>query len=149
MIPLDQAKALAIDSIEVGASLQVPLSAAHARFLAEPLPAPRSLPNFDNSAMDGYALRSADTAGANRDRPARIRVIETIYAGALPQRALGEAQAARIFTGAPLPQGADCVVRQEAARAENDLVFGSADPRIGPHAGGDVGSQPRIGDAHA
>ena len=130
MIPLDQAKAIAVDSIEVGTSVQLPLSEAHARFLAEPLRAPRSLPNFDNSAMDGYALRSADTKGANRDRPARIQVVEIIYAGARPQRALGQAQAARIFTGAPLPQGADCVVRQEATRAENDrvLVFVEARP---------------------
>jgi molybdopterin molybdotransferase len=126
MVPLDQAKALALEIIEIGNPIQVALGAAHGRFLAEPVRAPRSLPNFDNSAMDGYALQSADTSGANRDRPARMRVVETIYAGALPQRSIGGAQAARIFTGAPVPKGADCVVRQEATRAEGDdhvLIF--------------------------
>jgi len=123
MVPLDQAKALALEVIEIGNPSEVPLEAAHGRFLAEPVRATRSLPNFDNSAMDGYALKCADTSGANRDRPARMRVIETIYAGMLPQRTIGSAQAARIFTGAPMPKGADCVVRQEATRAEGDEVL--------------------------
>jgi molybdopterin molybdotransferase len=123
MVPLHQAKELAAGSIEVGIPIQAPLSAAHARFLAESVRAPRSLPNFDNSAMDGYALRSCDTIGANRDRPARMQVVETIYAGTLPQRSIGKAQAARIFTGAPVPTGADCVVRQEATRAEGEEVL--------------------------
>src|SRR5215467_434706 len=130
MIPLDQAKAIAVDSIEVGTSVQLPLSEAHARFLAEPLRAPRSLPNFDNSAMDGYALRSSDTRGGNRDRPARLRLVETIYAGALPSRPILQGEVSRIFTGAPVPDGADCVVRQEAARQEGEqaLVFVEAAP---------------------
>ena len=120
MVPLEQAKALALDSIDIGRPVQTPLAAAHGRFLAEPLRAPRSLPNFDNSAMDGYALVSSDTLGSNRDRPARLRLVETIYAGALPHRPIGQGEVCRIFTGAPVPAGADCVVRQEA---EQVLVF--------------------------
>jgi molybdopterin molybdotransferase len=125
MIPLEQARALALHSVEVGRPIRAPLNAAYGRFLADSMPAPRSLPNFDNSAMDGYAVASSATVGANRDRPARLRIVETIYAGAIPTRAIGEGEAARIFTGAPVPQGADCVVRQEAARADGDqaLVF--------------------------
>ncbi|HEX4804225.1 MAG TPA: molybdopterin molybdenumtransferase MoeA, partial [Myxococcaceae bacterium] len=61
MVPLEQARALALDSIDIGRPVQTLLAAAHGRFLAEPLRAPRSLPNFDNSAMDGYALVSSDT----------------------------------------------------------------------------------------
>ena len=123
MVPLEQARALALDSIDIGRAVQTPLAAAHGRFLAEPLRAPRSLPNFDNSAMDGYALRSSDTRGGNRDRPARLRLVETIYAGALPSRPIRQGEVCRIFTGAPVPDGADCVVRQEAARQEGEQVL--------------------------
>jgi molybdopterin molybdotransferase len=123
MVPLDEAKALALDSIAVAPPAQVPLSQALGRFLAEPVRAPRSLPNFDNSAMDGYALHASDTAGANRDLPARLQIIDTIYAGGCSKRSIGLGQAARIFTGAPMPVGADCVVRQEAARGEGDHVL--------------------------
>src|SRR5215510_1894192 len=122
MVPLEQARALALDSIDIGRPVHTPLAAAHGRFLAEPLRAPRSLPNFDNSAMDGYALRSSDTRGGNRDRPARLRLVETIYAGALPSRPIRQGEVCRIFTGAPVPDGADCVVRQEAAREEGEQV---------------------------
>ncbi len=130
MVPLEQARALALDSIDIGRPVQTPLAAAHGRFLAESLPAPRSLPNFDNSAMDGYALRSSDALGSNRDRPARLRLVETIYAGALPRRAVRQGEVSRIFTGAPVPDGADCIVRQEAAREEGQqvLVFAEAAP---------------------
>ncbi len=123
MVHLDEAKALALDSIAVATPVQIPLIMALGRFLAEPVRAPRALPNFDNSAMDGYALQACDTAGANRDRPARFRIIDTVYAGGLSQRSLGKGEAARIFTGAPVPLGADCVVRQEAARGEGDEVL--------------------------
>jgi len=123
MVPLEQARALALDSIDIGSPVQTPLAAAHGRFLAEPLRAPRSLPNFDNSAMDGYALVSSDTLGSNRDRPARLRLVDTIYAGALPHRPIRQGEVCRIFTGAPVPAGADCIVRQEAARQEGEQVL--------------------------
>jgi molybdopterin molybdotransferase len=70
--------------------------------------------------MDGYALRSAETRGANRDRPARFRLGESIFAGTRPSQPVAPGTAARIFTGAPIPEGADCVVRQEAAAAMAD-----------------------------
>lgn len=123
MVHLEQAKAVALESIAVARPMRTPLNAAHGRFLAETVRAPRSLPNFDNSAMDGYALRSADARGANRDRPARLRLAEVIYAGAVPSKPLLEGEASRIFTGAPVPRGADCVVRQEAARTEGEQVL--------------------------
>jgi molybdopterin molybdotransferase len=65
-------------------------------------------------------VRAEETLGATRDRPARLRIVDTVYAGALPSRALQPGEAARVFTGAPIPSGADAVVRQEAARAEED-----------------------------
>jgi molybdopterin molybdotransferase len=87
--------------------------------LAEDVISPIDLPAWDNSAMDGYAVRSADLTESETD----LDVIETIAAGQFPQQTVGKAQAARIFTGAPLPQGADTVIRQEdTARASNGRV---------------------------
>ncbi len=85
-------------------------------FLAEDVLALRDLPGCDNSAMDGYAVRAEDTKRANRDAPATLKIVETIYAGRAPTKRLGPGECARIFTGACLPEGADAVVRQEATR---------------------------------
>lgn len=130
MISLQEARALALASIRVAPPIEVPLLAAHLRYLASPMRASRPVPNLDNSAMDGYALRSAETVGANRDRPVRLKCVETIYAGTSPERTIGDRQAARLFTGAPIPNGADCVVRQEAARPDGSdvLVFVESAP---------------------
>ncbi|HEV8380807.1 MAG TPA: gephyrin-like molybdotransferase Glp [Gemmatimonadales bacterium] len=86
-----------------------PLRQALDAVLAEDVVSPIDLPPWDNSAMDGYAVRSDDLARTETD----LDVIETIPAGRFPQKPLGKAQATRIFTGAPLPQGADTVIRQE------------------------------------
>ncbi len=87
---------------------RLPLREALDRVLAEAVVSPIDLPPWDNSAMDGYAVRAADV-GPGSD----LRVVETVAAGQLPQRALGPGEATRIFTGAPLPAGADTVIRQE------------------------------------
>lgn len=118
LTPLSSARLAALDAVTPLAPVPVALLQAHGRFLAAPVSASRSLPGCDNSAMDGWAVRAEETRGATRDRPVRLRVVETVYAGALPSRALQSGEAARVFTGAPLPPGADAVVRQEAARAE-------------------------------
>ncbi|NTX63435.1 molybdopterin molybdotransferase MoeA [Myxococcus sp. CA051A] len=117
---LSAARQAALEAIAPAAPEPVPLLDAHGRFLATDVRASRSLPGCDNSAMDGWAVRAEETRGANRDSPTRLRVIDTVYAGALPARALQPGEAARIFTGAPIPSGADAVVRQEAARASDD-----------------------------
>src|SRR5258708_5696886 len=96
-----------------------PLRDALDAVLAEDVTSPIDLPAWDNSAMDGYAVRSADL----KETATELDVIETIPAGQFPRRALGQGQAARIFTGAPLPQGADTVIRQEdAASGSNGKV---------------------------
>lgn len=120
LTPLPAARRAALDAIPAATPERVPLALAHGRFLAASLDASRSLPGCDNSAMDGWAVRAEETRGATRDRPARLRVIDTVYAGALPSRALQPGEAARVFTGAPIPTGADAVVRQEAARPTAD-----------------------------
>src|SRR6266576_3369736 len=81
--------------------------------LAEDVLSPIDLPGWDNSAMDGYATRAADVGGATADRPVPLNVIETVPAGRFPTKAVGAGEAIRIFTGAPLPAGADTVIRQE------------------------------------
>jgi molybdopterin molybdotransferase len=88
------------------------------RVLAEPVVSAREIPPWANSSMDGYAIRAADTrAGA-----VRLRVVGRVAAGALPSRAVGPGEAMRIFTGAPLPEGADAVVPQEDVEADGEGV---------------------------
>jgi molybdopterin molybdotransferase len=105
----------------------VPVEAALGRTLANDLRAMRTQPPFANSAMDGYALRAADTAHV----PARLRVIGESAAGRAFVGALGANEAVRIFTGAPMPEGADAVLIQENAAREGDflVVKGSEAPR--------------------
>lgn len=85
--------------------------------LATDVVSPLDLPPWTNSAMDGYACRTTDV------RPdAVLRVVETVVAGQFPTRALGTGEATRLFTGAPLPTGADCVIRQEDTMRDGDRV---------------------------
>lgn len=78
--------------------------------LANDITSPFDFPHWDNSAMDGYAARSTDLSGTT---PVTLSVVEEIAAGAFPTRTIGSGECARIFTGAPVPEGADCVIRQE------------------------------------
>ena len=94
--------------------------------LAADVPCPIDLPGADLSAMDGYAVRAADTFDA-----ASLPVAARIVAGARECAPLPEKSAARIFTGAPLPAGADTVVMQEECRAENDRVVFSRTVEVG------------------
>jgi molybdopterin molybdotransferase len=89
------------------------LDEALGRGLAAELRAQRTLPPWDNSAMDGYAVRAADLSGA---LPVRLTIGETIHAGQTPRVELRPGTCARIMTGAPLPPGADAVVMQERTR---------------------------------
>lgn len=95
----------------------VPLEAAVGRYLAEDAAAAVDAPPHTCSAMDGYAIRAADVAG-----PCALPVAQTIYAGDVPPGPLPAGAAARIFTGATLPPGADAVVREEATKAEEGAV---------------------------
>ncbi len=93
--------------------LRVPLDDALGAVLAETITSPLDIPAWPNSAMDGYAVRGEDVRGATEPAPRTLRVIEQIPAGNFPTRTVGAGECARIFTGAPLPDGADCVIRQE------------------------------------
>jgi molybdopterin molybdotransferase len=92
------------------------------RVLAEPIAADRDMPPWPNSSMDGYAVRSADTREAAAGRPVTLRLAGRVAAGAMPARPVAEGEAFRIFTGAPIPDGADAVIPQEDVNAEGDVV---------------------------
>ena len=97
----------------------MPLGAAVGRVLAEDVVAPIDLPPFDNSAVDGYAVRHADLDSKSETR---LAVVDRVTAGRAAARALWPGEAARIFTGAPMPDGADTVFMQEDVRADGQNV---------------------------
>ena len=86
---------------------------AHGRILAEDVCAPISQPPWPRSPLDGYALRAADSAGASKDTPRMLRVVDTIYAGGWSEVTVQPGECVRLMTGAPIPAGCDCVIRQE------------------------------------
>ncbi|MFL5495088.1 MAG: gephyrin-like molybdotransferase Glp [Gemmatimonadales bacterium] len=112
-------------------ALRIPLDDALDSVLAEPIVAPLDIPAWTNSAMDGYAARGADVRGASDSSPVRLRVVEQLPAGSFPTRQLGPGEAARIFTGAPLPEGADTVIRQEDTDYGSETVTIVRDRDIG------------------
>jgi len=91
----------------------VPLIDALQRVLAQDVVAPADVPSFASSSMDGYAVRAGDTSGASLETPVRLRVVADIPAGVAPRMTLGAGEAARIMTGAPVPEGADAIVPVE------------------------------------
>lgn len=100
----------------------VDLLAASGRILAASVTGSLDFPYWDNSAMDGYAVRFADVENCSAEKPAVLEVVEEIPAGYLPQSTVQSGQAARIFTGAMMPDGADTVVMQEETRREGDRI---------------------------
>ena len=122
-----------LGAVRVQPPLRVPLDDALGGVLAEDVTSPVDVPARTNSAMDGYACRSGDVRGASREHPVRLRVVEEIPAGAVPRRALEPGECARIFTGGPLPEGADGVVRQEDTVGQSDgRAVGQSRPTVRP-----------------
>ncbi|MBA2688490.1 MAG: molybdopterin molybdotransferase MoeA [Gemmatimonadaceae bacterium] len=93
--------------------VEVDLAACVGQVLARGIAARTSMPPWDNSSMDGYAVRSTDVTGATSGTPVRLKVTGDIPAGAFAPHALASGEAMQIMTGAPIPDGADCVVRLE------------------------------------
>ena len=92
---------------------RIPASEAAGRVLAQDVTAPANQPPWPRSPLDGYAFRAADSAGASMEAPVRLRVADTVFAGAWPAVTVGPGECVRIMTGAPIPDGCDCVIRQE------------------------------------
>lgn len=140
MLSVEEALAQILSRVRPLPTERVDLLAALGRVLAESVRSTRVIPPWPNSSMDGYAVRAADTRAG-----AALNVVGRVAAGALPERTIGPGEAMRIFTGAPLPDGADAVVPQEEVdAAEPRLTLRGATSRgayVRP-AGEDV----RIGD---
>ena len=92
------------------------------RVLARELRAAADVPAFDRSPYDGYAFRAADVASASRETPVTLRIIEEVPAGAVPTRSVTPRTAAKILTGAPVPEGADAVINYEATEFTKETV---------------------------
>jgi molybdopterin molybdotransferase len=107
----------------------VDLLTANNRILATPVTSSLDFPHWDNSAMDGYAVRYEDVQNSSAEQPVVLEIVEDIPAGYQPQLTIQAGQAARIFTGAVIPEGADTVVMQEKTRREEKRVFILAAPK--------------------
>jgi len=99
------------------------LSGAHDRVLAKDVVAPMDVPPFDRSTVDGYAVKAADTFGADEDRPVALKLCGQVTVGETPSVIVENGMAAEIATGAPLPNGADAVVMVEYSTRRNDDIF--------------------------
>lgn len=108
---------------------QLDLPAANGRILAAPVRGKLDFPHWDNSAMDGYAVRYEDVQHCSPEHPVRLEIIEEIPAGTLPQKTVQSGQTARILTGSMLPDGADTIVIQEETQREGNQVTILAAPQ--------------------
>lgn len=120
MITVEDALTAILKEIKPLGLESVSLVNALGRALGEDVRARRANPPWDNSAMDGYALRSADTVGAAKDAPVTLNVIYDLPAGATPKGAVSKGAAVRIMTGAPVPDGADAVIMVESTESAGD-----------------------------
>ncbi len=118
LLPVDEAVARLLAGVEPLAPEEVPLADAAGRVLAADMPARRTQPPFPASAMDGYALRAADA-----QEGATLAVIGVSRAGERFAGSFGAGQAVRIFTGAPVPEGADAILIQENAEPAGDAIL--------------------------
>jgi molybdopterin molybdotransferase len=119
MLEFEEALARVLAAVPAATSENVSLSESAGRVLAEQVRSPIDLPVFDNSAMDGYGLRAADVASAKPASPVRLRLAGRIAAGEVFAGKVTAGACVRLFTGSPLPPGADAVVMQEDTRVES------------------------------
>jgi molybdopterin molybdotransferase len=122
MLTYHEALQSVLDSVAVSPAVPVPLDEALGLVAAADVACPGDVPPFDNSGMDGFAVRAADVAGATAQTPVRLRVLEDVPAGRVADSAVVPGAALRIMTGAPLPAGADAVVPVEGTESRGDAV---------------------------
>jgi molybdopterin molybdotransferase len=121
LLPIDEVERILRERVMPVPEIEtVPLGAAYGRVVASDIAAPISLPPFDNSAVDGYAVRAADL---DRAAETRLAITDRVTAGRVAARPLAPGAAIRIFTGAPMPAGADTVFMQEDVRLEGETVL--------------------------
>jgi molybdopterin molybdotransferase len=140
LLPVADAERIIAERVAAVAETEnVALTAARGRVIAAAVIAPIDLPPFDNSAVDGYAVRHADLDAAGETR---LAVVERVTAGRAAARTLSQGEAVRIFTGAPMPKGADTVFMQEDVRLDGTTLIAPAGLKRGANArlaGEDVG----------
>jgi len=122
LVPFDQARAAVVERLRPLPAREVPLGDALGCVLADDVTAAEDLPPFANSAMDGFAVRAADLAGASDQAPVALKVTGEVFAGTAGLPTVEAGGAARIMTGGPLPPGADAVVPVEQATVDGDAV---------------------------
>ncbi len=118
MLELEEALTRILSALPAPESERIPLAQSDGRVLAEQVLSPLDLPVFDNSAMDGYAVRAKDAAAASHDSPVRLRLCGKAAAGTVFDGEVGAGMCVRLFTGSSLPHGADAVVMQEDTRID-------------------------------
>ena len=130
MIPVDEALDKILSHVLPLGFEKVSLLDALGRVIGEDIYAKRNIPPLDNSAMDGYALKSEDVRKASQNHPVRLVVIEDLPAGFISTKTIEKGKAIRIMTGAPIPKGADAVVPVEVTKKEDGfvLIFNAAGP---------------------
>lgn len=121
-ISLEQALDILKDYITPGKTERKSLEECLGLVLAEDVMAQLDMPPFSRSAQDGYAFRSKDSEGASKEHPVRLKVTGKIYAGDFPKKEVNPGEAIRIMTGAMIPAGADCVLRQEDTDEGEEIV---------------------------
>lgn len=121
-ISLEQALDILKDYITPGKTERKSLEECLGLVLAEDVMAQLDMPPFSRSAQDGYAFRSKDSEGASKEHPVRLKVTGKIYAGDFPKKEVNLGEAIRIMTGAMIPAGADCVLRQEDTDEGEEIV---------------------------
>jgi molybdopterin molybdotransferase len=141
VISLEGARAKVLAACRPLETVSVPLAEALGCVTSTRVVSGDNVPSFANTAMDGYAVRAADTEGASQDHPARLLVVGTIAAGASPDRRVESGQAVRIMTGAPMPDGADAIAIVEVTSSDGDHVLIRQPSKSGQairHPGGDI-----------
>jgi molybdopterin molybdotransferase len=122
MLSVEEAQERMLALVQPLGPEQLPILEGLGRVLAEDVCADTDIPPLDNSAMDGYAIRAEDIIGATRDHPVRLPIIGNLAAGYTFEGAVKPGTAVRIMTGAPVPPGADTVIRFERTRRDGDEV---------------------------
>src|SRR5690242_9858672 len=123
LTPLEEAQKIVLEATAVLGLEKIPLLDGLGRVLGEDIIVERDNPPWDNSAMDGFAVRSEDITQEHAiEKPVTLAVIEDVPAGKMPSKTVGQGQAIRIMTGAPIPKGADTVLKVEDTEHTADSV---------------------------
>ena len=120
MITLEEAQGLLLKETKVNDIEEVNIFNSLGRVLAEDILSPIDSPPFNKSPLDGYAVIAKSLEGVSKENPRILKVIDKVFAGEVSCKKVGDGEAIRIMTGAKIPKGADCIVKQEDTEALNE-----------------------------